>query len=122
MTPSTDIKKDEYLTGSWKEWPGPQLGIVIPLSGPVWLTMEQFKALSDYSCTVPTGVVPGKRWKRRKVYQYKGPEPLPREWLLGYYDPSDEVGRCITGFRQILCIELDSKPNREYKPLADYLL
>jgi len=45
-----------------------------------FLTQSQFESLLDYSCSVPTGVVDGKQWKRCRVYG--APE---HGWFLGEY-------------------------------------
>lgn len=31
----------------------------------LYLTPQQFEELPEYSCTMPTGTTPGKRWRRR---------------------------------------------------------
>jgi hypothetical protein len=60
----------------------------------VSLTLEEFKALPDYSCSVPTGVVVGKRWKRHQPYVRRGAcladEHNCGHWLLGEYVGDDE--------------------------------
>jgi len=32
------------------------------------LSQEEFDVLPEYSCTIPTGAIVGKRWKRREPY------------------------------------------------------
>jgi len=44
------------------------------------LTQKEFDDLSDYSCSVPTGVVIGKRWKRRRDYYDES-----KGWYIGEY-------------------------------------
>lgn len=50
----------------------------------VHLTQEEFDALPEYSCTIPTGVVIGKQWKRG--YPYSQPYEW---WLCEYVDAAD---------------------------------
>ncbi len=50
-----------------------------------FLTQEEMDALSDYSCTIPTGTTIGKKWKRREPYRDdQGP---PFYWYTGEYVP-----------------------------------
>ena len=48
------------------------------------LTLAEFRALPEYSCSVPTGTEIGKRWKRRIPYHGE-----PCEWFLGEYVEPD---------------------------------
>lgn len=54
---------------------------------PIWLTQEEFAALLEYSTSVPTGQVLGKRWKRRIPYIGE-----PASWVVGEYVP-DPAGK-----------------------------
>ena len=62
------------------------------------LTLDEFQRLSEYSCTLPTGTVPGKRWRRLdgvydKEWRAAGNKPF---WMIGEYDPLDDgTGRRI---------------------------
>ena len=51
----------------------------------VVLTREQFDALGEYSCSLPTGVTVGKRWKRND-HAFSPIVQLPTHWpsLMGY--------------------------------------
>lgn len=52
---------------------------------PIRLTQAEFSALPEYSCTIPTDVVIGKRWRRdANAYTSKFFQPAP-EWWLGEY-------------------------------------
>lgn len=57
----------------------------------ILLTPEQIAGLAEYSSTIPTGVYPGKCWKR---IQSDGP-------LFVWYGP-DVGGKCAILFRNIL--------------------
>jgi hypothetical protein len=61
------------------------------------LTQAQFDALPEYSYSVPTGVIPGKTWKRL--------EP-GRPPLIGRYDPSatKPETHCRLWFRQAIIV------------------
>lgn len=54
----------------------------------VLLTKREFDALAEYSCTVPTGVVVGKKWKRREPYRTDN--DIPPTWYLGEYVEDQE--------------------------------
>lgn len=45
------------------------------------LTDAEFEALPEYSCSIPTGVIIGKRWKRGE------PFATPTRWYVGEYAP-----------------------------------
>jgi hypothetical protein len=55
----------------------------------VWLTLEQFKALDEYSCSIPTGTTIGKKWKRRHPYGHATPNTV---WYQGEFRESSESG------------------------------
>lgn len=56
------------------------IGRIDEEGSPIRLSFDEFMSLLDYSSTLPTGVVVGKRWKRQKRYgdDKKG-------WLIGEY-------------------------------------
>lgn len=56
----------------------------------VLLTPQQFRDLHEYSSTIPSGVYPGKCWKRKE-----------RNWLLGWYGDETPDHQCPILFRQI---------------------
>lgn len=45
----------------------------------VWLTQQEFNALPEYSCSLPTGTTLGKRWKSKRIYS-----DAPK-WIMGEY-------------------------------------
>jgi len=67
------------------------------------MTQREFDELLNYSCSLPTGVILGKQWKRR--YPYTGE---PHAWYLGTYEehPTDESMARIV-FREIIDIVPD---------------
>jgi hypothetical protein len=67
------------------------------------MTLREFEDLLDYSCSLPTGTTPGKRWKRSDVYAvYARGGVGPLHWRMGEYgtdiqaDPrGDRFGKTI---------------------------
>jgi hypothetical protein len=54
------------------------------------LTPNEFRNLSEYSCSIPTGTTPGKRWKRLdgshdQEFIARGGKP---KWQIGEFDPN----------------------------------
>lgn len=95
MDPEAEARRspDNYMTG----YPD----MVID-AGVAHVTITDFRRLSTYSTSVPTGVVVGKVWKR-------GPHGGPRgfrhqaplvegNWLLGRYEDCAEDGYALTTF------------------------
>lgn len=66
------------------------------------MTQRTFDALAEYSSTYPTGVYPGKMWRRDDgAYD---PRPGRRVWLLCWYGLHADPGRCSINFREILIV------------------
>ena len=59
-----------------------------------------FEALLDYSCSIPTGVIPGKQWKRRVPY-HTGPN-ITNTWYLGEYGEADDEDIVPITWRRIM--------------------
>ena len=51
------------------------------------MTEQGFMKLKEYSCSIPTGVVIGKRW-RRNVTAFMG--GLKPHWVVGEYGPHED--------------------------------
>ncbi len=70
----------------------------------VELTKEEFEEMGEYSCTQPTGVYNGKRWKRdENAYNpYNGRSA----WLMGEYAPSPSAPdtHCVTKWSRIALV------------------
>jgi hypothetical protein len=66
----------------------------------VIMTASEFKGLLEYSCSLPTGVLIGKRWKRN-LHAFCAPGTPPR-WLMGEYEEDDEPGYVRIRWREIL--------------------
>lgn len=71
------------------------------------MSASAFKALHEYSASMPSGVYPGKMWKRHNgIYDAdflrRGGAP---EWKLGWYGLSEKgEGFCSIHFRTILIV------------------
>jgi hypothetical protein len=58
------------------------------------LTLAEWHELGEYSCSLPSGTIVGKRWKRN-LDAYASKVTPPRGWLVGeYYDvgSTTEIG------------------------------
>jgi len=71
------------------------------------MTQRDFDALHEYSGTMPSGVYPGKMWKRHDgaydvAFRRAGGVP---EWLLCWYGFSDKgEGYCSINSRKVLIV------------------
>lgn len=63
----------------------------------VLLTPRQFEELHEYSATMPSGVYPGKCWKRLEPWN----RPTPERTLLVWYGIADDPSKCTIEFRDI---------------------
>lgn len=65
-----------------------------------------FAALADYSSSIPSGVYDGKMWRRHDGIfdrRFLDSGVIP-EWLLMWYGPSDDPGKCSINSRKILLV------------------
>lgn len=78
--------------------------VTCPVLKTVDMTADEFFALPEYSCSIPTGAVVGKRWRRCETFGRKASAVEvhndrdvedPDMWLMGEYadDPDAKVGR-----------------------------
>lgn len=67
------------------------------------MTHEDFTLLPEYSASMPSGVYPGKMWRRRDGAFDPRCRPEDRRWLLCWYGivPGDATV-CSNNFREIL--------------------
>lgn len=65
------------------------------------LTRKEFDRLPEYSCSFPTGITIGKRWKRN--LSFTDPRADPDVWYMGEYVGVDKKGYTGIGihWRQI---------------------
>ena len=59
---------------------------------------ESFEKLDDYSCSVPTGTVIGKIWRRGEPFEG------PRTWWLGQYVKADNLNYVDIKWRELYVI------------------
>jgi hypothetical protein len=63
------------------------------------MTGATFEKLAEYSSTMPSGVYPGKLWRRHDgIYDRRCVTP---RWLLCWYGPVD-ADKCSIEFREVL--------------------
>ena len=74
---------------------------------------ETFKGLAEYSGTMPTGVYPGKMWKRHNGLFDRNCKPEDREWLLVWYGECDDPKFCSNNWRKILIVHPTPQPSEE---------
>lgn len=66
------------------------------------MTEATFNKLSEYSATHPTGVYPGKMWRRHDgAFIPAAKRSSPLRWLLCWYGP-DVDGKCEICFREVV--------------------
>lgn len=69
------------------------------------LTPGAFSSLSEYSSSMPSGVYPGKMWKRHDGAFDRHCKPEDRQWLLVWYGECDDPKLCSINRRIILLSE-----------------
>lgn len=47
--------------------------------------MDEFLALKNFSCSVPTGVVIGRRWRRARHYHDQDESDPEKKWIIQEY-------------------------------------
>lgn len=75
-------------------WKQPPLSDLLVDETHAVMTEPTFKALAEYSATIPTGVYEGKMWRAR----------VRSGWLLRWYGPSDHHQSCSIEQREILIV------------------
>jgi hypothetical protein len=64
------------------------------------MTHETLHSLADYSASTPTGVYPGKMWRRREKY-----DANCNDWFLAWYGHSEKgPDFCSLHFRRVLLV------------------
>jgi hypothetical protein len=69
------------------------------------MTEATFKALPEYSITVPTGVYPGKMWRRHDgIHDFiRSRSKRAPVWMLCWYGDVRD-GQCQIHFREVLLV------------------
>lgn len=81
-----------------KYWDQPSAERILLDDTHALMETETFKALAEYSASIPSGVYDGKMWKRRNG---GGERP---EWLLVWFGPSTKPATCSINSRKILLV------------------
>jgi len=81
-----------------KHWSQPSLEEILIDDNHALMTPSTFSRLSEYNTTNPSGVYPGKMWKR------KTSSPNQRFYLM-WYDACDDPKMCAILHRRILLVE-----------------
>lgn len=63
-----------------------------------------FQRLAEYSGTMPSGVYPGKMWRRHNGLYDEKCKPEDRHWLLGWYGIDPDPDYCTNNWRKILLL------------------
>lgn len=71
------------------------------------ISRQELSRLPEYSCTTPTGVTIGKRW-RRDTHAYR--DQLEPEWMIGEYV---DIGRDdVVDIKWVWALDEDGNPHR----------
>lgn len=61
-----------------------------------------FEQLSEYSASIPTGVYPGKMWRRNDgIYDAQATKTV---WMLGWFGECPDPNRCSVNFLPIIFV------------------
>lgn len=69
------------------------------------MTKADFESLHEYSATMPTGVYPGKMWRRHNGAFDPKCRPEDVTWLLVWYEECDVPSMCSVSFRPVLLVD-----------------
>lgn len=79
------------------------------------MTQAEFDALPSYSCSLPTGTIVGKRWRRGHPYAN------PTHWWLGEYIEHPDPGYVGVRWRLIeVARDVRDEPFVGYTPTAEH--
>lgn len=84
-----------------RHWQQPSLDEVALDDTHALMTEHTFQRLSEYSCSYPGGVYPGKMWRRHDGIYDRSCPPERRRWLLCWYG-QNIGGKCEICFREVL--------------------
>lgn len=68
------------------------------------LTAADWAELREYSASNPSGVYPGKIWKRHDGLFDSRCHPSKRRWLLCWYGISQDPGKCTVNYREAIVV------------------
>lgn len=92
-----------FGAGSWKQ---PRREDVLIDDDHALLTVEDFNALPEYSCSIPTGAFPGKMWRRHDgahdmSARARGHTPV---WMLCWYGYTSDPKQLSINRRRVLLV------------------
>lgn len=67
----------------------------------VGLTPDEFDAMPEYSCSLPSGTIPGKRWRCNRT-AYALPRGQKPDWWMGTYIDIEDPSRMGIQWRRIM--------------------
>jgi hypothetical protein len=83
-----------------RHWPQPSRDAFLVDETHAIVSAANFKLLPEYSGSMPSGVYPGKMWRRHDgVFDRKCKEPI---WMLCWYGESPDPGKCSVNHRLLL--------------------
>lgn len=86
-----------------RHWDQPDQNSIILDDTHALMSQRAFEALHEYSASTPSGVYPGKMWKRHDGAFDRRCKPQDRRWLLCWYGiVPDNPNVCSNNFREIL--------------------
>ena len=88
-----------------QQWRQPDSSKILVDDSHALMDRAAFDTLAEYSATIPTGVYPGKMWKRHNGVHDPRCKPEDIKWMLGWYGLSDKDDDfCSVNFREILLL------------------
>lgn len=91
-----------------KNWDQPAVDEIDLSEGVARMSKSTFDNLAEYSATNPSGVYPGKMWKRHDGLFDPKCNPSERQWLLCWYDISSRGPEwCSNHWRKIVLTDGD---------------
>jgi len=91
-----------YGPGAWKQ--PPREAITID-STHALMTRQTFEQLAEYSGSMPSGVYPGKLWRRHDgIHDARFDPGRVCPWLLCWYGPAPDPKQCSINFREVLLV------------------
>lgn len=90
------------IAGSWRQ---PSRDEILVDDTYAAMSQKTFDSLQEYSCSVPSGVYPGKMWKRHDALFDRNSKPENRLWLLCWFSESEYGPElCAINLRRVLIV------------------
>lgn len=94
-----------------RHWTQPNRANIVIDDEHALLTKADFAMLPEYSGTIPSGVYPGKMWRRLDGLFDSAVGPSDRKWLLCWFGFGIDKGRCSINFREVLIADAETASN-----------